>query len=387
MNDWGAHRIGRNSYRPSKAEPPADPPGPRKPSLRKYTWVRCDHDTLKSDLWGLVAEMAGSERPVVEAFVQRLEIFANGNQPRGSVLGFNVAALAVTWRCDKEELARIYAALEHHDVAWLDQDHIVTFWARNPDEEDPSSPARSKRYRDRRRIVENGQRRGFTEAAILAELEAAGLGYPPSRVVTRDAVTVTARAEQTRQTAKRAETEIAGVFPSRPVDNDASGVTQQNPATGLVDNSAAELSGETAGLAIEELAQDDAISTEALAWLGSEAVRIVVERMVVPPTRAATLIERWGRDLEGDVAAMVRIIAGADEANLMGARFHVTVSDQVQRHLRTARHGPSLHLPPVLSREGGMPAAARGQPAAESPGSIEPASEAEPAERRKAANE
>lgn len=378
MTGWSQHRPSNGPRGPARAGPD-DPPGIRKPSLRKYTWVRCDHDMLKSDLWGLVAEMAGSERPVVEAFVQRLEIFANGNQPRGSVLGFNVAALAVTWRRDKEELARIYAALEHHDVAWLDQDHIVTFWGRNPDEEDPSSPARSKRYRDRRRIVENGQRRGLTEAAILAELEAAGLGYPPSRVVTRDAVTVTARAEQTIQPAKGAEPEIAGVFPARDV-------MPQNPATGPVDNSADEPGGETSGLAMEEVSQDDAISTEALAWLGSEAVRIVVERMVVPPTRAATLIERWGRDLEGDVAAMVRIIAGADEANLMGARFHVTVSDQVQRHLRTVRHGPSLHLPPVLSREGGLPAPAKTQPAAESP-VTEPAAEASPPERRKAANE
>lgn len=360
-----------SQHRPSNGPPIRKPLGEwadekvptRKASLRKYSWVRCDHELLKSDLWGLVAEMADSERPVVEAFVQRLEIFANGNQPRGSVVGFNVAALAVTWRRPKEELARIYAALEHHDIAWLDQDHIVTFWARNPDEEDVTSPARSKRYRDRMRIVENGKRRGATEVEILDALEAAGLGYPPSRRVTRDAVTVTARAEQNIKPANSVEGKTADF--SMPAGTDVHVLT-----TGPVDNSAAEPLGESAaGLSTEVPASDDAISTEAETWLSTEGTRIVVECMAVPTTRAQTLIERWRRDLQHDAPAMVQIIAQASGcAN--AAHFLVAVTDAVRRHIVTSTNGGSLSLGPVRlgpATSKPAPAAPLSEPSAESP--------------------
>lgn len=314
---------------------------PKKPTLRKNNWTRIDHDMIKMDLWGLVAEMAHSSRAVVEAFITRLEVHANNNKPRGSVEGFNVAALAITWRHDRDELARIYAALEHHDIGWIDQDHIVTFWPRNPDGEDVSAPERNRRKRLRKKIRDEGDAKGLSIDEILSAMEAAGVGYPQRWGDTRNAVTVTTRPEQIRKT----ENPGAEKNPDLSVQP---ALPENEQPTGAVDNSAAEPRGESAnGLPMEVPAIDDAISTEAETWLATEGLRIVIERLVVPPQRAATLIERWRRDLQDDAPAMVQTIAqAAGCAN--AAHFMVSVTDAVKRHLVRATNGGSLQLGPVV---------------------------------------
>ncbi|MGD0333926.1 MAG: hypothetical protein ABSA90_11815 [Xanthobacteraceae bacterium] len=89
---------------------------------------------------------------LIEALVIRLEVFANANLPRGSLEGFSLAALAAYWDLPNEdELARVYAALKHPDVGWIDQDHLVTFWERNPDVEDTTAAERQRRFRARRK--------------------------------------------------------------------------------------------------------------------------------------------------------------------------------------------------------------------------------------------
>ncbi|MDB5579803.1 MAG: hypothetical protein JWR80_4979 [Bradyrhizobium sp.] len=381
---------------------------------RVWKWCRLENHFLDMPLWRVVAFKAHVPLYAVQAFVTRLESFANLAEPRGYVGDFNVDEFAAGLGMTGDIAAKIYVALCDPSVRWIDQEHVATFHARNPDKPDENSGERKKRSRSRKdvrtklaqlrrldRVLE--QERILIEAMLdgledevlyrvqvrLANALSTGheghnvtfvdmlpigpglvrgnpansaqndvsIGHGGHIVTSRDIVTVTPRADQSLET------------------------------TGPVDNSAAEPAGETAGLSIDEVVADDAISLEAEAWLGSEAVRIVVQRMQVPPTRAATLIERWRRDLDGDGAAMVAIITGADAANLSPSHFHVTVSEQVKRHIVTATRGQPLHLPPVLSREGGLPAPARGQPAAEPPASLEPASEAQPPERRKAANE
>ena len=299
---------------------PGDPPGPRKATLRRFTWSRLHADLPSMDIWGLVAEMAKSDRAKVEALVWRLETYASTTQPRGSLVAFPLRALAVTWRCEADELARIYAALEHPHVGWLEGDVIVTFWERNPDQEDPTGPERAKRSRARRKIIGAMQAKRAPPAEILDELARQGLDYPQVRTVTRDTVTVTPRAEQSRQQADEAA-KISGAAPAA--------------APQAVQGETGE-SGEN--------------SIEPVLWLATEGKRILVERLNETPVKAEMRLERWQREIGGDLAALVTILDRAAASDLVVARFLVTVSEAITRHRLEAK-GPLLPMPPSLASE------------------------------------
>jgi hypothetical protein len=153
----------------------------KKRKMRRFTWYR-DHAAVVDDArWSLVARMTGAPLPIVEAFQRRLDLFANSNTPRGSLEGFSVSALSARWGLsDDDLLARIYAAMETPEVGWIDQDHLVTFWDRNPDVEDTTAAERMRRMRARRR------------AAKEAPIEAS----PQADSVTRNNRNVTTRADQ-----------------------------------------------------------------------------------------------------------------------------------------------------------------------------------------------
>jgi hypothetical protein len=86
--------------------------------------------------------------PVVEALVVRLELHASKSQPRGYVGDFNAEAMAVRWGADVDMVLRVFAELERADVGWIDQEHVVSFWARNPDgDQDPTAAERQARKR------------------------------------------------------------------------------------------------------------------------------------------------------------------------------------------------------------------------------------------------
>jgi hypothetical protein len=310
------------------AAPPEPPKPTKKASLKRYAWSRLHADLPTSDLWNLVADMAGCSRERVEAFVWRLEIYASTNRPRGSVEGFNVKALAASWRCPADDLARIFAALEDVDVMWIEDDVIVTFWERNPDEEDPTGFLRSRKSRKRQKIKQKMLARGAGVADILDEFERQGVAYPQTRIDTRVAVSVTARPDQIKT------------------------------ATGDVDNSGDGAAGEAEAATDKKAAPNGALSTDAEAldaetldaetWLKTEGARLVTERLGVPTTRATTLIERWRRDLRDDAPAMVAIIAAADRATRTAAHFQVSIGDAIKRHIVKRDVGSSLPLPPVL---------------------------------------
>ncbi len=85
------------------------------------------NEPLYSD-WGQFAKLAKAANladaalHLVEAMVVRLEVYASSNKPIGSVRGFPVAAVAAHWDLSVERLERIYAALKHPDVRWIDHD-------------------------------------------------------------------------------------------------------------------------------------------------------------------------------------------------------------------------------------------------------------------------
>lgn len=337
--------------------------------MRRFTWVRAENAVYDDKCWRLVARMAGAPLHLVEAMVLRLDLYASANRPRGSVEGFSIAALAAYWAMPNDDvLARIYAAFEHPDIGWIDQDHVVTFWDRNPDTEDTtaadrthrskafkkamktlggykfhghlSEPQYAERVRELFALREETRRGHFPRGELVRRLDLL-LNLSPvieAHVVsTVSTVSLTARSDQN--------------------------ITQSGDA---VDNGAAAPGGEAQKLS--EGQADAAPSSpqneeHAQEWLDKEGGRLVVERMNVRPTRAATLIERWLRQVNqshADLAAILRSAAapGLKGELRTGAAFHVLVSDECGRRRRVIEEGPRFAMGPA-GRPQQNPAAAQ----------------------------
>jgi len=300
---------------PQKALAAADeelrkaPPRPLKPTLKRYSWSRLHADVLSSDVWGLVAEMAKTSRDRVEAFVARLDVYASGNQPRGSVEGFPLRALAVTWRCDAEELARIYAALEDPEIGWLDQDHVVTFWERNPDQEDPTAAERMRRHRARKK-----------NAQLQTKRRDLGETSPQAESVTRNTVTVTTRADHTDT-------------------GEGSGRTSADAPAG-----APQAVQRDSGTSGDSLSAAEAAEL----WLSTDGLRLVVERTECIPAVAQHRMGDWRRSLGGDPVALRETLAGLGETGIRSGRFLTLVDDEIARRKHLAQ-GPPLPLGPAIA--------------------------------------
>jgi hypothetical protein len=275
----------------------------KKRRLRRFTWCRIHHALLDDVRWRLVARMAGAPQHLVEAFVLRLEIVASANTPRGSLDGLNIPALAAHWNLSSDEqLGRIYAALEHPEVGWIDQDTVITFYDRNPDVEDKTAAARPQRRRDRAR-----------EAKAAAKAQREGRAYPQSRVTDRDTVTVTPRSDQN----------IKQVM------------------LGKEEKGASEKA--TNGTAIHT---DSGDSGDTEIWLAMEGKRIVSERCKLLPSRAWLEISRWRKELSDDIGALAEMIADADMMGLDRGKFTDRIRDRIIAWRYQAK-GPALPLPPA----------------------------------------
>ncbi len=277
---------------------PGGPDGPgKKPTLRRFIWCRIHHAVIDDVRWRLVSRMSGAPLHLVEAFMVRLELFASAARPRGSVEDFNIAALAAHWNLPNDEtLGRIYAALEHESVGWIDQDRIVTFWDRNPDTEDATAAERMRRMRARRKRAK--------DAAV------AGSGS-----VTRNSRNVTTISDQI-------------------LEKEADSATSKS------------------GEAVPSLSNVHAGDAEA--WLDGEGLRIVAERLQTNAGLAETRLARWRAELAGDAAALADVIRAAEAADYVGGRCHNLIVDEIRRR-RMLAHGPGLPLPPVVAarRTGG----------------------------------
>ncbi len=80
-------------------------------------------DSLYHPDWRQVANLADVPLYMLEAAIIRLEIFAASAQPRGSVRGFPIAAVAAHWDLPVERLERIHAALKN--CGWIDKGERV----------------------------------------------------------------------------------------------------------------------------------------------------------------------------------------------------------------------------------------------------------------------
>jgi hypothetical protein len=305
-----------------------------KPTLKRYTWSRLHTDLLDDNRWALVALRAEAPLPIVEALVARLEIHANKSQPRGYVGDFDAEAMAARWHVDAAMVARILAELEGSQIGWIDQDQIVSFWARNPDKVDETAAERMRRMRARKKgmkLLAELARQGLIDEALRRERElalkdcrdaealvaswsapAAGRSPPPPSV-TRNIVTVTPRAEQ------------------------------------IINHDGARHAAPPAELAANLVPIDPAVfavEAQAFQWLKGDGEALVSGRFGGLKTSARQSIERWAVTLCGDVTGLARIVHAALATGARGEAFRTLVTNQVARQA-TEKLAPALPLPPV----------------------------------------
>lgn len=302
---------------------------PKKPTLRRFTWCRIHHELLRKPLWRLVARMAGAPVPHVKLLVVELDLYASENVPRGSVEGFNVAALAADWGlASDDQLARIYAALEHPEVGWIDQDFIVTFWERNPDAE------LTEREREQNRLRQQKARHRRKE-----KKEAPRQGYPPSRVTQRDSVTSRTRSDQIIE---KVGGELSGFATPFGAVAPPQGTPDKEVGASTVHSNSGEIGD---GLTDRE---------EAELWIAHEGARIIMSRAgILYPSRAKFELERLRKQIGDDVVALAHIIAQADTLEHgSGGRFLDWLRQAINQHRRDSAGQLPLSLKTSLKRSG-----------------------------------
>jgi hypothetical protein len=320
---------------------------------REWHWCRRKNGFCDLPKWRLVASRLKLPVFAVVAFVNRLEEFANdaGNKgfARGEVSHFSPDEFAVALGMSEDDAARIFAALEENDIAWIVDGHVADFYDRNRDKEDDTAALRQRRRTARRKVLvclAELFRGGLVAAAVRAEIEnrlrligdhelfalraelvlALAAGTPITRESRRDAVTITA--ENSTPDSSRLPDSCGG-----------------NAAGG-----AAALSGGQWGEGRAEAATDP--QAEANVWLASDGVRIVTEQLQENRTLASTKIARWrDQELGGDAAALMRIIQGAETAGYFGLRFLNLIVDGIRDAKRRAAAQAELPIPPVLASE------------------------------------
>lgn len=354
-------------------------PGLKKPTLRRYPWSRLHSDLLDDIRWPLVARRAQAPLPIVEALVVRLELHANKSQPRGYIGDFNAEAMAVRWGADIDMVLRVYAELERPDVGWIDQEQIVTFWARNPDsDQDPTAAERQSRKRERDRALRK---------AILA-----GAGVPPELVA--KATKPLSAAERKRRQRRRERgqpdvtdmsrdvTEVTKAGASQAVDiaqgvtkSHDSGVTRHASRDAVVTEKAQapegldlsrrdsvtsrpEQSREVRGVTAfgTNLTPIDPVvfadKAAALQWLKGDGEALITSRMGVLRSTAVKAIARWEKTLCHDVTVLARVIHASLATSARGKAYQTLLENQVARQAAELI-APALPLPPMaLKRRG-----------------------------------
>jgi hypothetical protein len=330
---------------------------------RQFSWCRLWNGFLDDPLLRVVAAMTALPLYQVQAFVTRLDVLANKSTPRGYVGDFKATEFAAAQGMSAEDAARLFNALEHPDIGWIEQDTLTGFWNRNRDEEDRTGPERDRRRKARnwvKKLIARQIAAGAIAVADATKYEILVWDLPDAALFRLKEKLLDGESFIVALSTCHG---VAAVAP-RGAATEATARADQPTSTQTfltVANTVDSPSGESQGHQGAEVPADSSDpQAEATAWLSSTGCRIVTETMNETPARAATLIERWGRDLD-DPPALRAIIEAAVARGVKTSTFAVMVSDQVRRQVSARLQGVPLPLPPVLatSRDGAPAAGPR----------------------------
>lgn len=320
----------------------------KKLRYRQYHWCRRPNGFSDMPMWRVVAQYANASLVAVLAVVNRLEELANNaanfGEERGSVAGFDADEFGAALGLSSDDVARIYGALEHEKVRWVEDGCVRTFHDRNPDREEDKDAVRGRKRRSRsylkirqtlRRLAAIGKMtdrerlsiettlRGLPDGGLvelqvrLARME---LGQEPEPVTVSqsdrsDSVTVTP--DQTKSSDQH----------HRSVTHLGSTVAPVDPA----------VFAETA---------------KALQWLKGDGEALVTHRLGGLRSSACKAIGRWQVTMCHNAPALARVLFASLGTEAKGEAFRVLVETQVARQA-AEMIAPALPLPPMaLKRRG-----------------------------------
>lgn len=132
----------------------------RRPSEKRYSWLRIYNGFWDHPKWRVVARLAEAHVTHVHSIAGKLLESANRGRPRGSIADFSTLECAASLDLGPEQVKRVYGVLE--EMAWIDREYLTTWDERQPDKEDPTNADRQQRYRDRKR----GERNAVTPLLV-----------------------------------------------------------------------------------------------------------------------------------------------------------------------------------------------------------------------------
>ena len=270
----------------------------------------------------------------MQAFVGRLECHANAADPRGYVGDFRPIEFAAAMGMPPADAVRIFAALKHKDIAWIDQDHVVTFYGRNPDQIDATAPERDRRRKARRWLEKDLARRheaGWIDTEQLDGLVAWIEDLPdPELFALRDKLRKGVALEAALSTGTGHAVADRGTVASH-------ARAKLILAQKLGDDSGDIARGTTAGLSEEGVSGTEGDSqAHARLWIELEGKRLAIERMPhEQPGRVETLLQRWcDQDLNGDAVGLMTVLIECGRLNVLGSNFFIEVTSGIGRYRR-----------------------------------------------------
>lgn len=339
---------------------------------RAWHWCRRHNGFSDRPTWRAVAGKLGMPVHQVVAFVHRLEELANAAEPRGSIVGFKAYEFGEALGMSADDAARIFAALEEPEVAWIAYEHVADFFERNRDWEDDTAAERQRRKRARDSILKKlvaltrvgkiaAARRTEIESrlvlmeldelgAVQVELRRAELSTGEDRHGRHSVTPVTAEKGVSAPSVRHTVTPRDSVT----VTPDKSREFQAPP----VDNSGEAARGETKGpseVGMPGPGSDP--QADAALWIDNDGKRLVVERMGCLLTQADLFTQRWlHQALSGDAVALMNILMVEQMRATTGAKFHVAVTSAIDQHARVASGRAELQQQLPLHRIEGLPA-------------------------------
>ncbi|MGY3393464.1 hypothetical protein ACVWW6_006055 [Bradyrhizobium sp. USDA 3311] len=316
----------------------------KKLRYRQYHWCRRPNGFSDMPVWRVVAQYAGLPLVAVLAVVNRLEELANNaanfGEERGSVASFDADEFGAALGLASEEVARIFAALEHERVRWVEEGCVRTFHDRNPDREEDKQDVRDRqrRSRSRKRIRECLARlaaMGKLDERERTSIEVTLKGLPDGELVELQVrLAKREREPVTLSQSDRCDNVTVTPEKTKPSDQD------QNPVTQL---------GATA------VPVDPAVFAEtakALQWLKGDGEALVTHRLGGLRSSAGKAIERWQVTMCHNAPALAQTIYRSLATQAKGEAFRTLIENQVAR--RAAEMiAPALPLPPMaLKRRG-----------------------------------
>lgn len=315
---------------------------------RQYHWCRRPNGFSDMPMWRVVAQYAQVPLYQVLALVNRLEELANNaanfGEERGSVATFDPDEFGAALGMPTDDAVRIFAALEHEKVRWVEERTVRTFHDRNPDREEDLEDVRNRkrRSRSRQRVRESLARLSRTAKISDKErlaIEVSLKGLPDGDLV--DLQVRLAKMEQvTRSQSDRCdnvtvtpdqttyfnqERKLAAADPSHPTPIGAN-VTPVDPAV-------------------------FADSAKALQWLKGDGAALVAHRLGGMRHKADEQVQRWIMTIGNDALGLAGVIYSVLATQARADAFRDLVTKQVARQA-TEILAPKLPLPPVPVKTG-----------------------------------